>query len=66
MERPTKYNTVSEDYYLQFCDKLKLLHAYNLISKLTNNCIIICLGTVSTDRWLCSLKMIGRLCFSNC
>ena len=35
MERPTKYNLASEDYYIQFCDPLKLLYEYALIPNLT-------------------------------
>jgi hypothetical protein len=46
MERPTKYNLVSEDQYLQFCNYLKLLYDYKLITKLTNDCVTNCLGTV--------------------
>jgi hypothetical protein len=36
MERPTKYNLASEDYYIQFCDSLKILYEYALITNLTN------------------------------
>ena len=34
MERPTNYNLASEDYYIQFCDMLKLLYDYNFITEL--------------------------------
>jgi hypothetical protein len=29
MERPTNYNLASKDYYIQFCDLLKLLYDNN-------------------------------------
>jgi len=52
MGRPTKYNLVSEDYYLQFCHQLKLLYDYNLITKLTKLLtvlLIVLLLSVLTD-----------------
>ena len=62
MERPTNYNLASEDYYIQFCDMLKLLYDYNFITELITRFQIVLVLSDLTDG--CVHKIIGRLCIS--